>query len=138
LKERLYALCDSLNVMLDEGTGVGMNPDPRGANGYMAYSSEVRSRFTTRLLAALLLPFLTFGAAESSMFSVSVAKTVVSARQRARRAPRRLPRQSESAVAPTVMRTIAWPPDSRRTVVFLLRSIFQRPPPSPSTIRVQS
>jgi len=32
------------------------------------------------------------------MFTVSVAETVVSARQRARRVPRRLPQQSESAV----------------------------------------
>src|SRR5260370_29787829 len=99
----------------------------------MPYWSQVRSRFTARLLAALLLPFLAFGAAESGTFTVSAAKTVVSARQRAR-APRRLPLQSESAVAPRVRRTLEWPPNSRRPAVFLLLSIFQRPPPSPSAI----
>jgi len=111
-----------------------------GATGSMTYWSQVRSRFTARLLTALLLPllllpFLTLAVAGSSMFTVSTAKTVVPARQRARRAPRRLPLQSESPVAPRVIRTIEWPPHSRRPAVFLLRSIFQRPPPSPSTIR---
>jgi len=66
-------------------------------NAYMAYWSQVRSRFTARLLAALLPALFTF-AAGSSMITVSAAKTVVSARQRARRVPRRLPQQSESAV----------------------------------------
>jgi len=106
-----------------------------GATIYMPYWSQVRSRFTARLLAALLLPFLTFAAAGSGIFTVSAAKTVVSTRQRVRRATRRLPQQPKPAIAPTVLRTIAWPPDSRCPTVLLLRSIFQRPPPSLSASR---
>jgi hypothetical protein len=70
-----------------------VDPTDLDAISYMTYWSQVKSRFTARLLAALLLPFLAFGAVGSSMSTVSVAKTVVSARKRARRAPRRLPQQ---------------------------------------------
>jgi hypothetical protein len=95
----------------------------------MAYYSQANSRATTRLLTALMLLLAAFGLTGSTFAAPRTSQTIVWARPRKRRAPRRLPEQSQPAIAPRpVCRTNArrdpWPPSR-----FFHRWLFQRPPP---------
>src|SRR5260370_38951794 len=94
----------------------------------MPYCSRVGSRFAARLLAAALFALTAFGVAGSS--SASISQPVVRTRQRARRAPRRLPEQRESALPVRLVRIPISQSGPRLATVYLLRWVFQGPPPT--------
>lgn len=96
----------------------------------------MRSRAIARLVAAFVFALSAFGATGPGTFTVSVAgKTVVSARQSARRLQHLPTEPSAYGIPLRLERTAARRPDVRRPTLDLPHSIFQRPPPTPSPIR---
>lgn len=96
----------------------------------MPYYPQVNSRFTTRLLAALILLLAAFGLAEASVAAPRTSQATVSTHQRERRARRRVTEQRESVVSPRPVCLAASQRDPRPPGLFFQRWHFQRPPPN--------
>lgn len=108
-----------------------VSPEDSGAANHsvdMPYYSPVSSRFAARLLAALMFALTAFGVARPS--AASISRPVIWTRQKARRAPQRLPEQHESACKLRLVRTTNSRCDPPPPTVSFLRWVFQRPPPS--------
>ena len=90
---------------------------------------QVSSRFTIRLLAALLLALVAFGAAGSSASVSVVSHAIARADRKGRRAPRCVPEQRGAAIVPRAVRAVNSPSDPRPPATFIHRWLFQRPPP---------
>jgi len=93
----------------------------------MPYYSQVRFRFTARLLAALIFVLTAFGAAGPS--AAAISQPVSWTRPKARRAPQRLP-EREPAFTPGLVRMTNSRRDPALPAIAFLRWVFQRPPPS--------
>jgi hypothetical protein len=111
---------------MDGGTGRRAQRDP-----FMSYYLQVHSRFTSRLLTALLLLLSAFGIGGGVGFAVTrFAQIAVCASQDERSEPDWVSEQRTSppSLPRPIHRDSSWRGPLARDIVFF-RELFQRPPP---------
>ncbi|HUI58263.1 MAG TPA: hypothetical protein VLY04_24990 [Bryobacteraceae bacterium] len=90
----------------------------------------MRSRFTTRLVGALLLLLAAFGLSGASVAGLGMSQAVVRAQHEVRRAPHRVSHHIlPAAPAPQPVLSSHCPADPRPVAAGFHRWLFQRPPP---------